>query len=291
MKLFAIIVLYNCNIEESKTIISLLKIYKKHKNIFKNLNLIIYDNSKEKHNIHLSVNFNYKYVHNPLNPGLAVAYNYALEKAIASSYNWLLLLDQDSILPRKFFENLSNTIINVENNDTVVAIVPKMHKKGSFFSPSKKTFTGNDKPIDMNHKGIYEPKISAINSGSTIKVSFLKEIKGFNELFSLDFLDHWLYFTIYKLSKKVYVMDFQVEHELSISNYDNLLDEKRYNNILKYETIFILQYKSKIDFFFYCLRLILRTFRLYTGCKNKRFSLITLNHLKNIIFHSSSFLN
>lgn len=283
MDLLAILIIYNCKGEESKTLNSLLENYAKNPEEFRNFKLIIYDNSPIGQKIGLSVPFEYEYVHDRNNKGLAVAYNYALTKAIASCYSWLLLLDQDSSLPEDFIDNLSCNLATLKKDNTVVAVVPKMRYKKTFFSPSRDLFGGITRPIDMRHKGICTFKVCAVGSGSVIKVSFLQSIGGFNEFYWLDCLDQWLFFTINNMNGKVYVSDSIVDHELSLLNYDKFMDEQRYSNILKYEAIFMKSFHSKADNYFYYLRLLKRTVCLFITVKNKRYSLMTLRHLKNTL--------
>ena len=283
MNIFAILVIYNCKIEEAKTLNSLLENYAKNPEAFRNFKLIIYDNSLIEQKICLPIPFEYEYVHDRNNKGLAVAYNYALTKAIAGCYGWLLLLDQDASLSEDFIDNLSYDLYSLKKDNTVVAVVPKMRYKKTFFSPAKDLFGGIIRPIDMLHKGICAFKVFATGSGSAIKVSFLQSIGGFNELYWLDCLDRWLFSTINNMGGKVYVSDSIVDHELSILNYDKFMDEQRYYNILKYEAIFMKSFHSKADNYLYYLRLLKRTVNLFITVKNKRYSLMTLRHLKNTL--------
>lgn len=279
MNLFAVLIIYNCKIEETKTLNSLIENHAKNPQAFRNFRLIIYDNSLIGQKICLPIPFEYHYVHDHTNKGLATAYNYALSKAIEASYDWLLLLDQDSSLPGNFIDNLSRELSIIEKDNAVLAVVPKMCYKNTFFSPSKDLFGGILRPIDMRHKGIYPFKIFAIGSGSVIKVSFLQTIGGFNSLFWLDCLDRWLFFIINQMGGKVYVTDSIIEHELSVMNYDKFMNEQRYHNILKYEAIFMKSFKSRTENYVYYLRLLKRSVYLFITVKNKRYSLITLHHL------------
>jgi GT2 family glycosyltransferase len=286
MKIFAILIIYNRRIDEAKTVSSLLKNCAKNPDVFKDFRLIIYDNSPEAQKTEMPLPFEYEYVHIPKHKGLAEAYNYALNKAIEASCGWLLLLDQDSSLPDEFAGNLSQELSRIEKNSNVCAVVPKMRYKNTFFSPSKVLFGGTLRPIDMAHKGVYASQIFAIGSACTIRVSFLQGIGGFNEFYWLDFLDRWLFITINNMGGKVYVTDSIVDHELSVMDYDKFMTEKRYANILKYEIIFMKRYKSKVERYVYYLRLVKRVIYLFFTVNNKRYSLMTLRHLKNVLLAS-----
>lgn len=291
MEIVAIIVLYNCNIEKSQTIISLLTNYYNNKNDFNDFSLIIYDNGVFNQKSKIIIPFQCEYVHDPTNSGLAVAYNYALKNFKTENNSWLFLLDQDSTLPIDFIYKLKLDLKIVQYNSEVVAVVPKMHHGNYFFSPSKIIYGGTMRPIDMTHSGIYKHNIFAIGSGSVIRLTFLKSINGFNEFFRIDSLDRWLYHIIHKMGKFVFVSNTILEHELSIMNYGKLLNKKRYENIMKYETYFMFFYKSNTENFIYYLRLIKRTIYLFFKEKNKIYAYLTLNHLVNNLINRKKMLN
>jgi GT2 family glycosyltransferase len=284
--IFAVLVIFNCKIEEAETFVSLLNNYAKNQESFKNFKLIIYDNSLFDQSIPLALPFECQYIHDCTNRGLAVAYNYALNQAIKSSYDWLLLLDQDSSLPDDFIENLSYNL-SIVKDSTVSAVVPKMRYNKVIFSPTKVYFGGIVRAIDMRHRGICTFKnVFAIGSGCMIKVSFLQNIGGFNEVFWMDCLDRWLFLTINKMGGRVYVTDSIIEHEVSVMNFDKLMNEERYHNILKYETLFMKSFTSRIENYIFYLRLIKRAIYLFFTVSDKRYSLMTLRHLKNELVSS-----
>lgn len=286
MNILAILVVYNRKGEETKTLNSLLDNCAKNPEVFRNFKLIIYDNSLIEQKIYLAIPFEYEYVHDHNNKGLAAAYNYALTKAIAAGYSWLLLLDQDSSLPEDFIDNLSCGLFSLKRDSRVAAVVPKVRYKKTFFSPAKDLFGGILRPIDMRHKGVCGFKVLAIGSASAIRVSFLQSIGGFNEIYWLDGLDRWLFNAINNMGGKVYVTDSIIDHELSIMDYDKFMDEQRYANILKYEAIFMKSFKSKAESYVYYLRLLKRAIYLFITVNNKRYSLMTLRHLKDTLLPS-----
>lgn len=284
MQLLAIIVLYNCKAEDSKTLNSLIDHLNETPSIFENFRIIIYDNGVMRQEIDSTIPFKFQYVHDPSNRGLAVAYNYALNKAVIDSCDWLLLFDQDSCVPRDFIGKLMLDLDRIQAMDSVVAVVPKMRYKNIFFSPSRVLFGGVHRPINMGCRGIYESRIFAIGSGSVIRVSFLKKIKGFNELFWMDCLDRWLFHTIETEGRQVFVSDSIIDHELSIMDYDQFMNVKRYSDIMKYETIFMKLYKSKAENYVYYMRLLKRTVFLFFTSNNREYSMMTMQHLLSILF-------
>lgn len=256
-KIFWVCVLYNTNPADSLTLISLSKIFER--DISETHNIFIYDNSPVKNKeAHLfSQNVNVLFHHNPDNPGLAVAYNCALHKAIVLKKKWLVLLDQDSVIGPDFLVQLINSINFVQNDDSIVAIIPKVYHNQSLISPSR-LFCGvlNLSFKDSGYQKIYR-NISAINSGSAISVDFLDCLSGFNEEFPLDILDHWLFYKIFLFKKGVFLNSATIQHSLSLS--EGPISYQRYISVLLGEKKLYVDIKRKKIFYF--LVLLIRTLK------------------------------
>lgn len=282
MQLLSIIVLYNCKLEDSKTLISLVNNYHENPLAFEKFKLIIYDNSLNYQSINITIPFQFEYIHDPSNKGLAAAYNYALNDAINESIGWLLLMDQDSCVPRDFIDTLMLNIAEIQNTNSVIAVVPKVRSKNKFISPARVFFGGARRPINMRHRGVYKYSVHPIGSGSVIRVSFLQNIEGFNELFWMDSLDRWLFHTIETMGGQVFVSDSIIDHELSTMDFDKFVSKTRYFNIMKYETIFMTTYKSRMEIYIYYLRLLKRCIYLFFTVSNKIYSKMTFQHLLSL---------
>jgi len=280
MNLLAVIVIYNCDICESKTVNSLLSI---KKNVFDRFKIIIYDNSCKEQDIAINFPFQYQYTHSRINGGVVKAYNFAFGIAIKEKFDWLMLLDQDSELNEDYFIKINETLIKINNEDNVVSCVPKIFHGDTFFSPSKVLWGEVHRPIDVSHVGISDREIMAIGSGTVVRTSFLEEINGFNELFWLDYLDQWLFHTIFSNGKKVYVIDSYIKHELSIFNFNKLMNLQRYKNQLKYETLYMKSYTSKLENLFFLIRLTRRSIILLFRTKNSQYFKMTFKQITNIV--------
>lgn len=127
--------------------------------------------------------------------------------------------------------------------------------------------------------GTYQD-LMAINSASLLKISFLNEIDGFNEEFSLDYLDHWLYLEINKRKKSIQVLDVVIKHELSVMDY-NSISVERYQSILNSESNFYTNY-SDLPNKVYKNRLILRSFKQFIKVKNKKIAMLTLKKYRKL---------
>jgi GT2 family glycosyltransferase len=259
--LFWIIVLYNKN----PIIPTSLKILD---NIF-NINcdsihhILIYDNSvyplKDIDDFFMSKNVVIEYIHNPLNPGLAKAYNHALQIANSIKKKWLVLLDQDSILDNNFLNNLNNSININFLNSNVVAIIPRVFDGSKLVSPSTIILDIFINKFKFQGFGITEKNITAINSGSAISVEYLLSIGGFNNKIPLDILDHWLFYTIRKSKKEIYLNSNIIQHSLSVTNapmsiyrYRATLNAEKYlycdigNNYIKYIILLLMRLSKQL---------------------------------------------
>lgn len=281
MNIIVVLVLYKKRIDESTAFKTFLDAYFNVKNEFSSIELIIYDNSPEKQNIKILKPLQFQYIHDKSNGGLATAYNYALNEGIKKGYKWLLLLDQDTTLPPNFFLLLKKVLIENSLANDVVAVIPKVFPdKGEMISPRKyiigRLFT---KTMASDFIGLCKFRVSVINSGALLRIQYLNNIGGFNMQFKLDYLDHWLFNEIYTGGKMVYVTEALVYQELSVTNFDKYLTEKRYENILKSEALFIKINASLFEKILYPLVLLLRAFELFTREQNKKYCLITLKSI------------
>jgi GT2 family glycosyltransferase len=255
--IYWVCVLFNTIPAESLTLISLSKIFES--NITSKHNILIYDNSlvSIKELNFFSHNVNILFYHNPENPGLAVPYNYALEKAIDLNKKWLVLLDQDTVLGSDFLLQLTDSINSVQGDDSIGAIIPKVYNGKNLVSPSRLCCG----VINFPYKGYGYQKIkgniSAINSGSAISVDFLNQISGFNEEFSLDLLDHWLFYEIFLFRKSVFLNSASIQHSLSVAT--GPVSGQRYKSTLLGEKKLYCDIKGKKNI--YSMVLLLRTIK------------------------------
>ncbi|MGA9587345.1 MAG: glycosyltransferase [Terracidiphilus sp.] len=195
------------------------------------------------------------------NAGLAEAYNRALDKAQQLRCPWLLLLDQDTVLPENFLESLLGKLKEHEANTEIVAVVPIVRSGGVVVSPKRVGFLGLN-TFAENPQGIQDAEIASINSGTAIRCDFVRSIGGFNRAYWLDYLDHWLFRQIYATGKKAVVSNCFLEHSLSVQDYRRNISLTRYRSILAGESAFMTTHKSKLQIPFYLLRLVARSIKL-----------------------------
>lgn len=238
-KLLVLIVLFNKRLEKCKTYISL------SENLpLLNLpyEIIIYNNSPQ---IPISQSGdeieNCIYINAERNEKLVGPYNYAWKYAIEKQFDWLMLLDQDTLLSDDYLKKIGEQIPNAGEN--ISAITPKVYSHNYQISPViLNKYTGAfglqkewDNSSDKIGKNSY---LTAINSGSVLRVQALTKINGFCEDFPLDFLDYWYFYEFYCAGYSVLPINTNLTHELSsISSY-NFMGEKRYVEYLKARGIY-----------------------------------------------------
>lgn len=252
-KIFVIIVYYNTNFNKSETFNSILS------NCDKRLKGMVYDNSRISQNIdNLSKIGDFAYFHNPLNPGLAIAYNEAVNQAAALGYNWILLLDQDTYLTKEYFKALENTMFDLDESIVAFTPVVKSFKdRKAIISPSRIRIGGFE-PLNYFSYGKQVKKISAINSGTVIKGTFIESIGGFNVNYSLDMLDHWYFREIYRREKFIFLLNCEIYQNLSVNgDFEKNIPFSRYQKSLLAEKAFFNTDNFK-QLCFHKLRLIYR---------------------------------
>ena len=217
------------------------------------------------------------YKHDPDNGGLVAAYNWALEKARSLGTGWLLLLDQDSNLPPSFFESALREATTYGPVGNVVAIVPRVCSGGHVVSPMRVTVWGLSS-IRAAASGIQHTPIMAINSGVTIRVSFLDLIGGFNREYWLDFVDHWIFAQIYHRGFCAAVSNMQIAHDLSAQR-PYAYSTQRYQSILSSERQFVFSANPSRPLIIYRFQLFFRAIRQLVQYRRPDLSIITLRSM------------
>ncbi len=273
--IFIVIVLYKSSLENSRTIKTL------EDSLKRKLNLFVYDNSPERQyqeDEFILGKFNVKYFHDPANSGLSKAYNHALELAVNNKSSWILLLDQDTYFTKKFIDSIETLEVDKLDNETV-AIIPRVDslKNNHNISPAKILLGGICSSYECE-EGIVKSKISGINSGTILKIDYLKSINGFNTDYTLDMLDHWYFRKIFNDKKNIYLLDALINQDLSVlENFEDTVSFQRYKQMLTAEYLFMKE-ESFVSLVVFRLRLILRILK-QSKFKNKEYYKFTIKSL------------
>jgi len=183
------------------------------------------------------------------NSGLAQAYNYALLIAEEKGFDWLLTLDQDTTLPIDFLSKLCHTITFVAPLNTVAAIVPYVSGDERKLSPNIRTKHWLEPKCSPDRFiGIPSQMVYAANSASTIRVSALKAIGGYDARFCLWASDLVMYHRLQSNGYRVFVAgNIHVEHNSSYFDLKNRSTPSGYENMLRAEEAFYDEYMGRLD--------------------------------------------
>lgn len=264
-KIVVVIVLYQQRFSQSPSFDLLMKAVKEKK-----IQLVVYDNSPVKQlEPLLEQDKDISYYHDPSNPGLATAYNYALNHA-QQNIRYFVTLDHDSQLTATYFD----TLLTIDWTDELVAAVPLVYAGSNQISPVFADRYINRQVEKVDRSQLSQRRIMAINSGAVFSIKFLKEISGFNLDFPLDFLDHWLFWTIYQFKKTVFILPEKMEHDLSVLDYQKV-SVTRYQSILKAEKTFYQNYDKEM-LPRHRKQLLLRTVKQFLTVRNRKIWRLTL---------------
>jgi GT2 family glycosyltransferase len=271
----AVLVLYCQSPTQSAAFCSLLEALASHSDAAHQISLVIYDNSPQPHALPASA-LTMHYIHDPANPGLARAYNAALDRAKANGSTWLMLLDQDTRLSSGYLSELLETTGSAQSEIQIGAIVPKIWAGTRLYSPEapflwqiRRQFSDKHYAVDENITGEVAIPLTAYNSGAVLRVSALEDIGGFPEDFWLDYLDHAVFQQLRERGHRLWVMHTVLEQNLSHMDLD-LVPLWRHWSVLASQIRFILRFGNAADRLFFRWWL-LKTSRDYLAhCRDKR---------------------
>lgn len=174
------------------------------------------------------------------NDGIAVAYNRALAIARDQGFGWLLTLDQDTSLPLDFVARLAAAVSFVQPLAHVGAVVPQIRDGGRLLSPNTLALRLFPRFFPDSFVGVaLDNTTSAVNSASTLRVSALEAIGGYDPRFRMDYSDAVMYHRLQQEGFRVFVAgNIQVNHELSVLDMQNRVSYERYEEILGAESAF-----------------------------------------------------
>jgi GT2 family glycosyltransferase len=270
-----VVVLYKCTFSESRTVQSLLQCCREDKDIAEQLSILFYDNSPVAQELDATAwpSMRIAYQHPAENGGLAAAYNEALAVAREQHIEWLLLLDQDTLLYSAFFHALSAATRNPPAE--ICAIVPKLVQEGKLITPQVVRFFQN-RYLPGGFSGVYPTKITAMNSAACLRVQAMVDMGGFPAKYWLDYLDHVVFYWLQAAGGKVLILDIAIEHRLSLKNMEAEMSLTRHANVLAAEWMFVRETRSGGGPLTHRLRLIKRALVYAITIKNKAYTWQTL---------------
>jgi GT2 family glycosyltransferase len=218
-----VIVLYKELLYDTKTYKSLISKY----NIDGyNIGLFIWDNSPWP--LHDPPEFKngvyYKYTGK--NEGVSKAYNEAAIYSQSNGYEWMLLLDQDTIFPPLILEEYQKAI---NENQLVKLFTLKIKTiNGKYVSPciykhKLSKLSNKSPPVGLLNLSSY----SMINSGLLINSEAFLNTGGYNEKVWLDFSDYEFIQRFKNIYRKAYILDKE-----SLQSFSSV-EEKDFNSLIR----------------------------------------------------------
>jgi GT2 family glycosyltransferase len=238
VRVCAVIVLYKLKASDSPSLQTLLAAAEEVSSSEIKLQILIQDNTPGGQNTGV-IPSTIRYKTAPENPGLADAYNRALEFAQANNYEWLLTLDQDTTLPRDYLLHMVKHVKQIDSHARICAIVPQMIDKGRNLSPFRFAAGFMPRWFAFGFVGTPSRATYALNSAAVLRVASLAEIGGYDYRFPLDISDINLFHRLHAEGKRVFVAgDILVSHSFSLLNKDQRMSMDRYRKMLGDECAF-----------------------------------------------------
>lgn len=210
-KTLIIIVLYNERLASSASFNSLIKCKEE-------LNIYVYDNSALSDESATRYPF-VTYVHNPANPGVSTAYNSGAKFAQQNAKNWLLLLDQDTILPNNFVEMLEQQMNNQPESDLFAM---RLLKNENLISPCGYKYKRGYALSEMSAGRNAIKHITFLNSGLIISVDLFLKAGGYDPNVPLYFSDFVFVNRLRKLTDYFVLLPINLTHNLSSDDMSNI---------------------------------------------------------------------
>jgi GT2 family glycosyltransferase len=235
VKILAVVVLYKLAPENSPTMKSLSGLASCLPDNLE-LSILVWDNTPGGQTVALP---GHRYIAAPDNPGLAQAYNTACEIAAAEGFDWLLTLDQDTVLPLHFLTRIRDIIASLPVTSSVAAIVPLVTDGDRTISPYYLLAGAFPRWYPAGFLGTASQATYAVNSTSTLRVSAIQQIGGYDPLFPLDLSDINLFHKLHAASHNVFIAgDLRVHHELALLDKEKRMNLDRYRDGLLDECAF-----------------------------------------------------
>jgi len=276
VKILAVMVRYQTPLSESPTLQGLCAALSSQPELALAYTVMIWDNSPEAIvNPLLSIPLLYR--HSKVNLGVSGAYNGAMEYAHEHGYAWMLLLDQDTKITQEILIAMLRHSLDLLPRQEIAAITPNVRVGGTIVSPNRRQL-GRIRRYPDGECGIAPGEASAINSGSIMRVASLRVIGGFSPAFWLDYSDVYVFHQFFVHGMKVWrAADVELQHDLSLMDYDRLMSPWRCRNFSCAETAFSDLYNGRLENAILTLRIFARAVKHRMKYDNPEFSRIAWN--------------
>ena len=287
MQILVVVVRYKTPMEEARTMNSLASAFRTAPALLDQIGVLVWDNSPECLR-EFPAAFPFDYIHSERNRGVSGAYNEAMKIAERAHCDWLLLLDQDTIVPDGFLGRMLEYSHTLREDVEIAAVVPTIWVDSRYVFPRRVCFNHTE-ACEPAFSGVPEVECTAANSGVLMRISALQEIGGYSEDFSLEFSDVYVFHQLHRVGKKLWIAgDLKLDHRMTIFEYDGDLTPERYLRFMEAEDAFISNYKSMAENIVQSARLLARSLRQYYRYSNRAYSRISWRFFWRRLLYSRS---
>ena len=165
-------------------------------------------------------------IENKKNVGLAAAQNQGIKLALEDGVDWVLLLDQDSILDKDFVKNMLKAGHKYKNKKNIGFLTPRHEFDDG--SPSVPTYSKGlflrPKRHHMDLDEIDDTILFGMASGSFIPRHTLEEVGLMREEFWIDYIDYEFSFRVRERGYRIIgVGGARLNHRLGVKNQLKIL--------------------------------------------------------------------
>ena len=165
-------------------------------------------------------------IENKKNVGLAAAQNQGIKLALEDGVDWVLLLDQDSILDKDFVKNMLKAGHKYKNKKNIGFLTPRHEFDDG--SPSVPTYSKGlflrPKRYHMDLDEIDDTILFGMASGSFIPRHTLEEVGLMREEFWIDYIDYEFSFRVRERGYRIIgVGGARLNHRLGVKNQLKIL--------------------------------------------------------------------
>jgi GT2 family glycosyltransferase len=286
MQILAVVVLYKRSPQQSQTIQSLSQVLERNPALNDQVRVLLWDNSPTPLT-GASLPFPFDLNSAGRNVGTSGAYNYAMGFAEGLGCPWLLLLDQDTTVSDEFLLGMLGYSEKFRHTPEIATVVPFIFSHGTLVSPRRLRSFNRVKQIPVTFSGICKDKAYAVNSGTLMRVTALREVGGYSDEFWLDLSDVYVFLALHRKGKYMYIAgDLRLEHSIASMDFDKEMSPERYLNFMAAESAYFDLYLSPLERWAQLLRLFVRTVRQYRHYQNKIFSRITWEYFLLRLFRT-----
>jgi GT2 family glycosyltransferase len=221
--------------------------------------ILIWDNSPEPQAVP-PLPFAVEYHPSRENVGVSGAYNFALERAEAMNIPWLLLLDQDTVLPPGFLDAMDRYATTLEADPSVAAVAPTVLVNAAPASPKIMSRWRGAADPPAGATGPCRDEVIVMNSGMLLRAEALRRIGGYSMDFWLDFSDRYVCHMLHRHGYGAWLAgDLRLEHDVSLMT--GRIPAARYEILMGAQDAYFTQFRSPLRNAVFCQRMLRNAWR------------------------------